>query len=283
VKPSLQRTQIVSTVALLALTTVSCVLGLLRPGHYTDHPALLPRLFAQDLVILVVAVPVLAIGLWSASRGSLRGRILWLGGLAYMTYIWASVSGQVAFNQFFLGYVALLGLSLFTLVSGLATTDADAVARRLDGRVSRRTYSAFLALVAGVLAVMWLSDVAAESLAGTTPLIIEELGPRAVYTHVLDLGVVVPAMVIAATWLRDGRPWGYTAAGVLLVFGAVLGPGITAVMVVDLLGGAVSVTLPLLAGSVLPPALSALFAVRFLFAMGGRTATGAPSDDGAPA
>lgn len=44
-----------------------------------------------------------------------------------MTYIWASVGLQVAFNEFFLVYVALFGLSLFTLVGGLVTSDADAV------------------------------------------------------------------------------------------------------------------------------------------------------------
>jgi len=29
-------------------------------------------------------------GLWYARAGSLRGRIVWLGALAYMAYMWAS-------------------------------------------------------------------------------------------------------------------------------------------------------------------------------------------------
>lgn len=107
------------------LSIVSSLLGLLRPGHYTDLPALLGRTRIEDLVILVLAVPVLTIGLWYAVRGSLRGRIIWLGALAYMTYVWLSRASLLAFSDFFLGPVALFALSVFTLIGGMVTTDPE--------------------------------------------------------------------------------------------------------------------------------------------------------------
>lgn len=266
--PSLRYWQSLCTLAILVLSIASSLLGLFRTGHYNDAPALLPRLIAQDVAILTVAVPVLAISLWYAAQGSLRGRIVWLGALAFMTYIWASIAGQTAFNQFFLGYVALLALSLFTLVGGLLDTNAEAVHRKLDGRLSRTLYGGWLAFVAVGLSLLWLSDAVPATLAGTTPAVVAELGPQATHTYVLDLGIVVPSLSIAAFWLWQDKKWGYVVTGVLLVMAAILAPSITALTLVDLLGGAVTVTVPLLLGSIAPPLVSAAFAIKFLCTLG---------------
>lgn len=270
VRNTLPRSSIISTIAILVLSTVSSFLGLFREGHYNDPPALLPRLQAQDAVILVVAVPVLALGLRQAMRGSLRGRLIWLGALAFMTYIWASIAGQTAFNQFYLGYVVLFALSLFTLVSGLMRTDAESVRRHLEGQLRKPLYGGWLAFVAVGLSGLWLSDIIPAMLAGTTPLAVAQFGPQAAHTYVLDLGVVVPSLAIAAHWLWKGKRWGYVCVGVLLVMAAILAPSITAVTVVDLQGDIVTVTLPLLVASVVPPLVSAAFAVKYLLTLGGQ-------------
>lgn len=88
----LRRWQIISTVAVLILAAVSSLFGLFRSGHYRAPPELVEAYQMQDLTILVVGIPVLAVGLWYSVRGSPRGRIVWLGGLAYMTYMWASIA-----------------------------------------------------------------------------------------------------------------------------------------------------------------------------------------------
>ena len=137
---SLSRWQIGTTISILVLSIVSTLLGLFRPGHYRDHPDFLTALYVQDLTILLVGVPVLALGLLLASRGSLRGYLVWLGALAYMTYMWASIAFSVAWNEFFLGYVVLFGLSLFALISGFVGIDEDQVYREIHGRVSPVVY-----------------------------------------------------------------------------------------------------------------------------------------------
>lgn len=265
---SISRPYVLSTVAILLLSVVSSFLGLLRKGQYNDPTALLPRLYAQDAVILLVAVPTLAIGLRYAMRGSLRGRVVWLGVLAFMTYVWASIAGQIAFNQFFLGYVALFALSLFTLVGGVVHTDAEAIHRALDGGLSRPLYSGFLALVAVGLALLWLSELVPAVIAGTAPRVLEELGPQAAHTYLLDLGVVVPALAITALWLRKDRPWGYVFTGVLLVMAAILAPSLAAITVVDATGDYVTVSIPLIIGTILPPVVAAGFAIRYLLVLG---------------
>lgn len=275
-----RRWQVLTTASIAVLSTVSSLLALFRPGHYADPALLLPRMLAQDTVILLVAVPVLVVGLRYAVRGSLRGRIVWLGALAFTTYIWASIAGQTAFNGFYLGYVALFSLSLFTLVGGVLGTDAAAVQRRLAGRVPTRLFVGWLALVAVGLSALWLSDALPAAINGTTPAVIQELGPRATQTYLLDLGVVVPALAVAARWLHRGEAWGYVASGVLLVMASILAPSITALTIVDAGSDSVTVTLPLFLGSVVPPVVSAAFAVRYLVALDGRESAPTATDEG---
>jgi hypothetical protein len=261
-----KRWQAGTTLAVLGLAVASSLFGLFHPGHYAGPQALLGRTRAEDVVVLAVGVPVLAVGLWAAYRGSLRGRVGWLGALAFHTYLWTSRSVSLAFNDFFLGYVALLTLSLFTLVAGVLETDADAVGRRLDGRHSRRLYAGVLAVIAVGLALLWLSEIVPATLAGETPGIVAEFGPRGLGTYVVDLGLVVPSLAVAAGWLWRGRSRGYLVGGVLLVFGALLAPVLTAVTVVDLRTG-VRMTAGLVAGTVLPPLVAAAFAVTYLRAL----------------
>ncbi len=264
-----RRWQVRATVAVLVLSVVSTFLGLLRPGHYGADPARVEYYQVQDATILLVGVPVLAVGLWYATRGSLRGRVVWLGGLAYSTYVWASVGLQAPYNEFFLGYVALFSLSLFTFVGGLVTTDAGAIRRVLEGRVSTALYGGALLVIAVGLAVLWLADIVPALLAGTTPLIVEEAGRVALASHLLDLGVVVPSLLVAGVWLRRERTWGYVLAGVALVLGATLAASISATTLVLLSGETVTVSPVAAVFTFLPVLVSAVLAVRYVASMGG--------------
>ncbi|POG55748.1 hypothetical protein [Haloferax marisrubri] len=263
----IRRWQVVTTSSVGVLSVVASLLGLFRPGHYLDAPAFRPQLFAQDVTMLVVGVPALAIGLWLAVQGSHRGRFVWLGALAYMTYMWASVGLQVAFNQFFLGYVALFCLSLFTFVGGVVTTDADEVAEPLVGSLPERVYAGFLLLVATGLAFLWLSELVPATLTGTTPRLVEEVGPQAMASHFIDLSVVVPGLGLSSLWLWQGRPWGYVLAGVGVVFGAILAPTLTLGTVLLATGGAVTVSLVSIAFTVLPALVAAALAVKYVIAL----------------
>nr|WP_170977310.1 hypothetical protein [Halorussus salinisoli] len=88
---------------------------------------LLPQVYGQDLLTLVVAVPALAASLYFAVRGSLRGYVVWLGVTGYLLYTYASYAFMTAFNGLYLVYTTLLWLTLFTFVGGMVRLDADAL------------------------------------------------------------------------------------------------------------------------------------------------------------
>lgn len=269
-----------STALVAVLAIVSSLLGLFRPDHYP--PTLLPAFYVQDAVILLVGVPALALGLRSAVAGSPRGRLVWLGALAFMTYMWASVGLQVPFNGFFLGYVALFGLSLFTFVGGVVGTDPLVVAETLGDAIPERRYGVVLGFIAAGLAALWLSELVPATLSGTPPLLVDEMGPQALVSHFLDLAVVVPALTIVAVWLWQGRPWGYALAGVALVFGALLAPAITGMTLALFLSGGVTLPLVAVVFTALPALAAAALAIGYLRRVPGRDRVSA-SDAGVSA
>lgn len=276
----LRRWHVLATVAILVLAAVSSLAGLFRPGHYRAVPGIVESYRMQDLTILVVGIPVLAVGLWYAMRSSPRGRIVWLGGLAYMTYMEASIAVQIPFNAFFLVYVALFGLSLFTFVGGMVTTDADAIRETLDGHLNTTLYSVALVVIGLGLGALWLSDVVPPLLSGTEPSLIEESGPQAMVTHVIDLGVVVPSIFLSAAWLFRERTWGFVFAGVELVLGATLAAPIGIMTIVFMAGDTVTISPVAAFFTFLPILVSTLLAVTYLRSMGRRPEPSTESDHG---
>ena len=258
-----QRIEITATVALLVLSVASSVLGLLRDGHYQETGFELLRLQTQDTVLLLLGAPVLAVGLWRAVRGSLRGRLIWLGALAFMAYMWTHYAFVVAYNDFFLGYVALFALSVFTLLSGVLTTDPNRMYHALRGNISIPVYAGFLGVAAVGLALMWLFDIVPAWVAGELPSGIAQFGPEAAHTYVIDLGILVPALAITAFWLYRDRPWGYVLAGMLLVFAALVAPTLVAITAVDLQEG-IEISAPILIGTIVPPLIGLIFAGTYL-------------------
>lgn len=233
---SISRPYVLASVTTIILTVVATIVGLLVPDFYRDATVLLPQLYGQDLLTLAVAVPVLAVSLYYAVYGSLRGYVVWLGATGYLLYTYASYAFLTAFNELYLVYVALFALTLLTLVGGLTRLDVRALKRAFSDH-SVWPYVVFQALIAVLIALMWLSEVGPASLAGTRPPSIAETDLPVPVIQSLDLGVVVPSFVVSTYMLWQRRAWGYAFTGVLLVKGTTLGLAVLAMIVFMLRDG----------------------------------------------
>ena len=110
---SLTSTTVLS--ALIAiLATVASAGGLFLDGLYLDNPLVTAALRGNDLITLVIAVPLLALAMLWARRGSQCAQLVWMGALGYMLYNYIFYLYGAAMNRFFLVYVALVTLSIQT-------------------------------------------------------------------------------------------------------------------------------------------------------------------------
>ena len=219
------------------LAAIAAGAGFFIDGLYRDAPVNAAQAVGQDLVTLVVALPVLVISAILALRGSGRAHLVWLGALGYLVYTYVSYALALQFNALFLVYVALVGLSLYALIGGLATTDFAGIKARFSRGAPVKAVSIFLAVVPLLFYFMWLSEDIPALLAGEVPQgVIEAEAPTDI-VHVLDMAWILPAMVLTAVWLWRGRAPGYALAGTLLSFLSLLVLAIMSMIVFQVLYG----------------------------------------------
>lgn len=219
--PALQTTYRLSRL-IVVLAAVVSLGGLLFPELYRDTAQYRLIWRGNDAVTLVLVVPLLLLCMYWTRRGAVAARLGWLGMLAYMLYNYAFYLFGTAFNVFFLTYVALFTLSLFTLMVALWQLDETRIARWFGPTVPVRWIAGFLALTALLLLLLEGGQCVAFWFTGIVP-----KPPSLIFA--LDLSFVVPYMLLGAVLLWNRRPWGYVLAAIMLVKGLTYG----AVLVVN--------------------------------------------------
>ncbi|MGB3632522.1 MAG: hypothetical protein WA982_00625 [Rubrobacteraceae bacterium] len=230
------------TAPITALVAIAAGSGLFVEGLYRDAPYFVAQAVGQDLITLVVALPVLVISAILTARGSHRANLVWLGILVYLVYSYVIYALAVQFNPLFLVYVALLGFSLYALIGGLATTDFAGIKARFSRETPAKAASIFLVVLAALFYFMWLSETIPALLAGEVPQSVTDNGTPTNAVHVLDMAWILPAMLLSSFWLWKRRALGYTLAGVMLTFGTMIVLAVMAMVVsMSLLGQAVAI------------------------------------------
>lgn len=223
----LGRGMVVTTAVIALLLTFAAVAGLFFDAYDEETEFARNAYRGADLVSLVLAVPLLVGSCWAATRGSFRGHLLWLGSIAYCVYQYAYVFAY-RWNELFPIHLLLFSLSAFTLVVALVRISWPDVAGRFDAGLPRRGTAYFLWVLAAGLGLMEALQMSVSLLSGEPPQIIELTAHPTSPVYILDLGFVVPLMVVAGLWLRQGRSWGYVAAPIMLLKGVMVGLGLLA-------------------------------------------------------
>lgn len=203
--------------------------GILNPAVYSNSDSLAAQGQGQDVVTLLLALPVLILSAWYTAHNSLRGRIIWLGALIYFAYTYTISAFQVKFNPLFLLYVIILGSAFYGLVLGFMSIKPDSI------RISKKTPVRAISLIAGFIAIayygLWLSDVLPAVLNNTVPAAITTDNIATSGVHVLDMGFYLPLLLAGAMLLWQRRPMGYVITGAALMLGVIMGIAVIAMVI----------------------------------------------------
>jgi hypothetical protein len=196
---------------LVGLGVLAAVLvTFLTPNFYSRmHPSVVPGSYGQDALALA-ALPVFAWGIWAGGRGSLRGRIVWLGLLTFYFYGYALYTIGAMYTPLYPLYLAICATSGWALVLTAMRLDlAELVARR---KAFPRVWTAILFLVN----VLFLGGAWVAMLLPA----IQAVQPPPMYSvFVMDLGFAFPLLTVASIGLLRGKGWGLALAAPLLVKG----------------------------------------------------------------
>jgi hypothetical protein len=202
------------SIVVAVLMTALSLAGLLFP--LAVYPAEILRLsfVANDVVNLVIGLPVLLGALWFARRGKLPGLLGLPGALFYVTYNSIAYAAAMPLTWPFFAHLALISLSavaIFRLLSGL---NGAAVQARLQGRVAER-FGAGVLMGFGLLFFLRAVGEFFDGAAGMA-----EFG-----VLVAD-GLTTPFWILGGLYLWRKRPFGYISGAGLLFQASMLFVGL---------------------------------------------------------
>lgn len=176
---------------------------------------------AQDYITLFVGVPLILISLFLARKSSLRGLFVLSGTLLYFFLTYLFYTAMAMYNEMFLAYVLLLGVSFYTLILTLFSFDLEKVTSSIISNKIFKPAGLFLIINASLIALLWLSVV-------VPPLINGTIFPKEVqhYTtlivHGFDLGLFLPAAFITGYLAIKKNQFGLLFTPIYLIFLSIL-------------------------------------------------------------
>lgn len=188
----------------------------------------------SDAVVLGLGLPLLALAMYLTKKGSNMGKLLLTGVLAFFLYLYATFALSIAYNQLFLIYVALLALSLYGFILAIIPILAQDSSTLFPSGYKKK-WIGRLMMIAGIFtALAWLSEPLADLLTGHEPLL---RNTPTLFTHALDLAVILPPLIYAGWKIVKGDSWGYLLGFPPLFVLAMLCPAIVSMTISQILAG----------------------------------------------
>jgi hypothetical protein len=191
------------------LMAVASIAGLVYRTTIYPTDELLRAFMPNDVVNLTIGLPILLGSMWLARRGKLLGLLCWPGALFFVLYNYIAYVFAMPLNLAFLLHLALVALSVYTVIGLVASMDGKAVQRRLTGAVPERLAGGVLSAL-GLLFFVRVIAVLVGALASQTPMARTELAP-----NISDF-LIAPSSVVGGVLLWRRKAFGYvTGLGLL--------------------------------------------------------------------
>jgi hypothetical protein len=185
------------------------------PGILTGPAAMNGSARGTALVMLLLGVPTLAAAMLLTARGSLRGPVIWLGTLGYFVYNAVMFAFATPYNRLFLGYLAMLSLSVWALVSLLCRARPEGLSTE---QLPARSIAAYIWVMVALNTGLWLSTIVPSLFADRPAVVTDGTGLATNPVFVQDLAIFLPAAAVAGVWLWQRRDWGVLLSGAVLTY-----------------------------------------------------------------
>ena len=229
------------------------------PGVYRDPQVVIAQSHGFDIGNLI-GVAILGLGLAWSARGSVRGRLVAIGALGYLIYSFVTYAFLIVLNVATVLYIAVLGFGFWSFITGFATVDVEETDELAAGRLYRRLTAGFMLLIAALFALTWLREIAGSVVSGRLPAGLAAAGWPMNPVYVIDLGFVIPLVVIGGLRLLRGKQGGVRLAVPFLIFLPLLSVSVLLMTVFMAIDGQ-PLVMPLMVVFVIALAISAALAL----------------------
>ncbi|MFL2094699.1 hypothetical protein [Marinilactibacillus psychrotolerans] len=181
-------------------------------------PNLVYVVFSSEYFIILIYSLILS------NKDSLKGRFFLTGTLGYFLYSYASYSFVAMYNNFFLIFVALMGLSFFGFIINVTSFNLESL-KEIFSNLAHKKYLSYSTIIFGMaIGLMWLARLL-PALSTGIPDGLEHYTTLPI--QALDLGIIVPATIISGILLYREKTLGYLLNPIIII------KGITILMAID--------------------------------------------------
>ncbi len=214
------------TIVVALLMGIISLAGLIFPDSIYPSPELIQSFMANDVINLVIGLPILLGSIWLTQREKLVGLLCWPGALLYVLYNYIAYAVGIPFSWPSLVFLALILLSVYTIFHLLKRIDKEPVQMQLAGAVPEK-FSGWVLLIFGILFSLRAIGMLAQGYADQIALPVSELG-------VLIADIILSAFLITGgVLLLQKRPLGYVCGLGLFFVASMLFVGLIAVLLLQ--------------------------------------------------
>lgn len=207
------KTAVKLSLTLAFFTLIASLGGLTLSDLYRDSESIKAVWFVNDLITLILAVPILILSIYYSRKGSLKAQLIWIGSIWYLLYNYVFYLYGAQFNSFFLLYGLLFSLSVFALATTLYSLNVSQVEESLKEQAPYRAISGFLFFFAFALGVPWVVMALGFIISGEIPPF------EMAIVFATDLSFLVSVLIFSAILLWKRNIWGFILAAMIMFKG----------------------------------------------------------------
>ncbi len=205
------------SILLLAAAAIATITALAMPDLVHGPAVMVGSMRGTALVVLVLAIPILALAMAAARGGSLLGVVGWIGTVAFITYQGWMFLFAVPFNGLFLIYVAGFAFGFWGLVALLTRVPFDTYAASFTAALPSRLLGAWMIVSCVAFYALWLKNVVPASFDSEAPAFLAGTGMVTATNYVLDMALFLPFTIVVAAGLWRRTPFGLVVGGSMLL------------------------------------------------------------------
>lgn len=198
------------------LSFIAALTGVFNTGIYDRvvSGTIMPGVFAQDLMTLVASCIILVLIFRTREADIIRQMVI-LGFLGFLFYAYGIYVIERLYNALYFLYMAIFGLSFYSIVYGVVSIREKAVRTVSQSRFIRNAAAGFLLFNALMFYPLWIGQL--------LPLIRAAERIEFLYSiYILDLCFIMPAFIIIAVMTLRNNGLGLLLTPSLCVMGFTL-------------------------------------------------------------
>lgn len=205
--------------------------------YKNDSISVALQAIAQDIVTLIVGLPLLLMSLYLYTKNLLKGKLLLAGTLGYFLYTYTSYVFLCMYNSFFLIYVMLMSLSFYAFTLTMMSFNLKTIGSCFSLKLPVKLIGGFLIFISVAIGLMWLGRILPALKQGTLPRVLEHYTTLTI--QALDLGFVMPSAILSGVLLIKRRPFGYLLSSIICIKEVTMLTAITAMIILQIYSGVI--------------------------------------------